>query len=248
LPDGLELVQHVTLRELLSHTTGLAQTFTRDEDRHSHLTIQDRLARIPPPVCDPGMCWSYADGNYVIAQLVLETASGQSLTELFHEELIEPWALHGTELVDPSSQDELPSQYALISDDSGRPTEPHRLFEQALPLYETLVMTASDAAHFADLLFDGEVLDQALLDVMLDTTVMRDLPCPDQCRLEYGLGVFAYPDLSGRSFVGHDGSSGTIVVHDAARDLTIAILTNGGDQDIGAFLEAVIEAVDDSGA
>jgi hypothetical protein len=56
--------------------------------------------------------------------------------------------------------------------------------------------------------------------------------------------VFHY-NLAGHELVGHDGSSGTIVVDDQDRDLTIAILTNGGEQDIGAFLEAVINAIDE---
>ena len=248
LPGGLEFARNVTLRQLLSHTTGLAQTFTRDEDRHSRLTIQDRLERIPRPVCDPGKCWSYADGNYVIAQLVLETLTGRSLAELFRDELIKPSALPHTELVNAASRDDLPPQYALATDEAGRPTVPHRLFEQALPLYETLVMTAGDAAQFADQLFSGEVLQPAQLEAMVDTTTMRDLPCPDGCPFKYGLGVFDYKALSGHDFIGHDGSSGTIVVHDAERDLTIAILTNGGETDMGAFLDAVVEAVEDSPA
>jgi hypothetical protein len=56
--------------------------------------------------------------------------------------------------------------------------------------------------------------------------------CPAECRFEYGLGVFHY-NLAGHELVGHDGSSGTIVVHARSRELTVAILTNGGEQDIG---------------
>ena len=74
---------------------------------------------------------------------------------------------------------------------------------------------------------------------------MRDLPCAERCPFEYGLGVFHY-DIGGRHFVGHDGSSGAIVVHERDDDLTVAILTNGGEQNIGAFLDAVLAALDDT--
>lgn len=133
----------------------------------------------------------------------------------------------------------LPAQYALVVDDAGRPVEPRRLFEQSLPRVDTLVTTAADAARFADALFGGEVLTAGSLAEMLDTGVTRDLPCPTGCPFTYGLGVFHYK-VAGHELVGHDGSSGTVVVHDRKRHLTVAILTNGGDQDMGAFLETVL--------
>ncbi len=246
LPPSLAFAGQLTLRQLLSHSSGLPQTFTRDEDRQQALTTTDLLARISPPVCEPSSCWSYGDGNYVLAKVVLEAAARRSLAELFRDELLEPFNLHATSLVDAAVVNTpLPSQYALVSDDSGLPVEPRRLFEQALPRSETLVTTATDAVRFADVLFSGEMLDPAGLTLMLDTSAMRDLPCPDGCRLEYGLGVFHY-EVAGHNLVGHDGSSGAVVVHDLDQDLTVAILTNGGDQDIGAFLEAVLNAIDDT--
>jgi len=40
--------------------------------------------------------------------------------------------------------------------------------------------------------------------------------------------------------------TGTVVVHDRRQDLTVAILTNGGDQDMGTFLETVLKALDET--
>jgi CubicO group peptidase (beta-lactamase class C family) len=44
--------------------------------------------------------------------------------------------------------------------------------------------------------------------------------------------------------VGHDGSSGAVLAYDPERKLTISIVTNGGQQDIGAFLEAIVAVLD----
>jgi CubicO group peptidase (beta-lactamase class C family) len=63
------------------------------------------------------------------------------------------------------------------------------------------------------------------------------------CPFPYGLGVFHFR-VRGRDLVGHDGSSGSVVVHDPERGTTIAILTNGGEQDMGRFLEAVLAAIE----
>ena len=244
LPPKLDFARELTLRQLLSHTSGIDQTFTRDEDRHRALRTADLLERIPPPVCRPSSCWTYADGNYVLVQLVLEAAAAQPLTTLVRDELAEPLGLRRTVVVDAANVDTvLPSQYALVSNDEGDPLEPRHLFEQSLPRSSTLITSAAEAARFADALLAGDLLAAASLETMLDTSAMRDLPCPHGCPFDYGLGVFHY-DIAGHELVGHDGSSGAMVVHDRARGVTIAILSNGGEQDISGFLETVLSAVD----
>ncbi len=54
--------------------------------------------------------------------------------------------------------------------------------------------------------------------------------------------MFRY-DVDGSELVGHDGSSGAVVVTDVQNGLTVAILTNGGEHDMGRFLEAVLGAI-----
>ena len=247
LPPSLEHAERFTLRQLLSHTTGLSQTFTADEDRGRLLTLEDSMERIPPPVCAPGECWTYADGNYVIVEALLEATTGKSIAEIFDEQIIGPLDLANTAVINPfTSNEPLPAQYALVHDPStGVPSEPHRLFEQTLPLTPTLVTTVSDAARFADALFSGEVLRPATLETMLDPGVMDELPCRGDfaCVLEYGLGVLHY-DIGGRHLVGHDGGSGAILVHDLTDHLTFAILSNGGEQDLGKFAEVVLASID----
>jgi D-alanyl-D-alanine carboxypeptidase len=244
LPEPLGFAGDLTLRQLLSHTSGLGQSLVRDEDRGQPLSQADLVQRMPPPVCAPSACWTYGDVNYVLAEIVLEAQTGRSLPDLLRDELVDPFDLSDTALLNAAITD-TPPQYALVSDESGHPVEPRRLFEQAFPLTPTLVTSATDAATFVHALFSGDVLGPTILAEMLDTGAMRGLPCPAECPSEYGLGVFHY-ELAGHELVGHDGSSGTIVVHDHRRDLTVAILTNGGEQDIGAFFEAVINAVDET--
>jgi D-alanyl-D-alanine carboxypeptidase len=240
LPDFIGFARELTLRQLLSHTAGFGQTFVRDEDRGHPLSPADLVERIPPPACDPGACWIYGDGNFILAEMVLEATTGRSLTDLLEDEIVEPLELGDTALLDDTTT-ETPPQYALVHE-SLKPVEPHRLFKQSFPLTRTLVTSATDAATFAHALFTGDVLQPATLAEMLDTGAMRGLPCPEECPHEYGLGVFHY-EAAGHELVGHSGSSGTIVVHDPERDLSVAILTNNGDPDMGAFLEVVLDAI-----
>lgn len=249
LPESLEHARSFTLRQLLSHTTGLPQTYTADADYGRHLSLEERMERIPPPVCQPGTCWSYADGNYVIVEALLEAVTGQHIGGIFTEQIIDPLDLTNTAVIDPfTSSEPLPAQYALVYDPAtDAPAEPLQLVKQSLPLIPTLVTTPTDAARFAEALFSGEVLLPETLETMLDTSVMRDLPCRneafDGCPFDYGLGVFHF-DLGGRHLVGHDGGSGAIIVHDQSDGLTVAILSNGGQQDLRAFIESVLDAID----
>ena len=251
LPAHLAVVRDVTLRQLLSHTSGLRQTFIDDLDRGRVLTADDLLARIPAPVCDPGTCWSYADGNYMLAGLVLEAATGRPLSTELRERLLAPLDLTRTELLNAAAlNNPSPPQYALVSD-GAEPVTPHRLRRQLLPISAEngaggMVASASDVARWADALFGGRVLEPSSLREMLDTSAMSGRPCPEGCPSLYGLGVFHYT-IGGHEMVGHDGSSGAVVAHDQGRGFTVAILTNGGEQDMEAFLEAVVSAVDGRG-
>lgn len=247
LPPGLDL-RGVTMRQLLSHTSGLAQTATDDRDRGKHLALEEVLARIPPRACAPGRCWSYADGNYVVAALVLEAATAKSLRIEMHDRFFEPLDLANTHFFgDPRAAPRI--QYTLVVDPiTFQPVLPHRLRRQLLPIVTDdraapIVASASDLARWGDALFNGRAIDAAALDRMLDAAAMRGLPCPHGCPLDYGLGVFHY-EFGGREFVGHDGSSGAIVATEVGTGLTIAILTNGGERDMGRFVETVIAAID----
>lgn len=247
LPPGLDL-RGITMRQLLSHTSGLAQTATDDRDRGKHLTLVDVLARIPPRACAPGRCWSYADGNYVVAALVLESATAKSLTDEMHDRFFEPLELASTHFVGDPRAAPLPPYTLVVDPITFQPVRPHQLRRQQLPIVTDdraapIVASATDLARWGDALFNGGAIDPAALDRMLDVSAMRGLPCPHGCPFPYGLGVFHY-EFGGREFVGHDGSSGAIVATDVDAGLTIAIVTNGGELDLGLFVETVVAAID----
>ncbi len=247
LPESLARLREATLRELLSHTSGLAQTFTADRDRGRVLSVDDALARIPPSVCDPGQCWNYADGNYVVAGLMLEAATGMPLSAAVDEQFLDPLDLRHTRFVGDRVAVSVP-QYALVPDATGAVVTRHRLRRQLLPIRADdaaggMRASASDLARWGDLLFRDRASRPGVVERMLDTSTTRGLPCPNRCPYPYGLGVFHY-SVDGRQLVGHDGSSGAILAHDTRRATTIAVVTNGGERDNRALLAAVLHAID----
>ena len=248
LPDDLGFLRNVSMRQLLSHTTGLAQTFTDDRDRGRLLSKVAVLDRIPAPVCKPRECWNYADGNYVVAGLVLQAATGTTLSKAIRTRFLLPHGLAHTHFIAPAAREPLPSFVLQVDPVTFQPVQPHRLRRQLLPIVLDdaaggMMASATDLARWADRLFIGHTIERDGVKQMLDTNLMRDLPCPQGCPLPYGLGVFHYT-IADHAFVGHDGSSGAIVVTDVRDGLTIAIVTNGGEQDIREFLVRVVHAVD----
>jgi D-alanyl-D-alanine carboxypeptidase len=238
LPEQIQVLRDATLIQLLSHTTGLPQIPTRDSDRGQPLNNSDLLARMPRPICDPGRCHVYSDGNYTLLGMVIEAASGRTLNEQLQAVLLRPLGLRAT----------FPSGIGRGNDVAVlyRPPERDSRFLENVgprPSLGTIQTTSGDLAAWGQALFGGEVLEPASLRRMIDRTVSQELPCPEGCPLPYGLGVFHYPEFGG-DLVGHDGGSGALVAHDLEDHTTIAIVTNGGSQNVGAFLRAVLEALE----
>ena len=246
VPPHLSGIREATFEQLLSHTSGLTQTYTRDEDRGRTLDRGELLDRIPEPRCDPGTCYLYADGNFLIAGLVIEGATGRSLDQELQDRILVPLRLDHTltgSMAVGSSV--IAPQYHLRQGPDDKPVEPIAYEETVLPRWESggiLATTAPDLAAWGHALFGGRFLEADGLARMLDTRLFEGQPCPEPCPFAYGLGVVHY-EIAGRSLVGHDGSSGAVLAHDRNDGTTIAILTNGGEQDMGAFLTAVLHSI-----
>ena len=92
---------HVTLRQLLSHTSGL---FGVDENENyveavdsalnRHWTPARVLRYVRQPYFAPGEGWHYSDTNYVLLGLVIKRATGTSVAAELHRRVLDP---HGLE-------------------------------------------------------------------------------------------------------------------------------------------------------
>ena len=77
---GLTRGDDVTIRQLLSHTSGYQDYWPQDYVHAGHAEADDaqsldRWARLPLDF-DPGTTWQYSNTNYVIAGLIVEKAAG----------------------------------------------------------------------------------------------------------------------------------------------------------------------------
>jgi D-alanyl-D-alanine carboxypeptidase len=93
--SGLTRGDEVTIRQILSHTSGYQDYWPEDylmksmEPATTAQEILDRWAKKPLDF-DPGTQWQYSNTNYVIAGLIVEKVSGQKLMEFLGEHIFHP--------------------------------------------------------------------------------------------------------------------------------------------------------------
>lgn len=91
---GLTRANEVTIRELLSHTSGYEDYAPQDyiipewTKPISPDAILDRWAKKPLSF-DPGTRWEYSNTNYVLAAKIFEKASGQNLLEFLQKRIFD---------------------------------------------------------------------------------------------------------------------------------------------------------------
>ena len=104
IPD-VTRASEVTIRQLLSHTSGYQDYWPQDYvplfmlDSISAAGILDRWARKPLDF-DPGTRWQYSNTNYVIAGLIVEKVTGIPFFEFLRSRILGPLGMQSVVNVD----------------------------------------------------------------------------------------------------------------------------------------------------
>lgn len=105
---GLTRGNEVTIRQLLSHTSGYQDYWPQDYvpplmlEPTTAQKILDLWARKPLDF-DPGTRWQYSNTNYVIAGLIVEKASGMPLLEFLRNRIFKPLGMQSVADVNEST-------------------------------------------------------------------------------------------------------------------------------------------------
>jgi D-alanyl-D-alanine carboxypeptidase len=106
--DGVPNGDAITIRQLLNHTSGLADGFT-DPSVQSRApdgcTVEELLTveATFPPVAEPGEKWSYSNYGFNLLGRVVELAEGKALSTVLTERITEPLGLTRTSLATSGS-------------------------------------------------------------------------------------------------------------------------------------------------
>jgi CubicO group peptidase (beta-lactamase class C family) len=224
---GLTQGDKVTIRQVLSHTSGYQDYWPEDYvmtpmlQAESSQQILDTWGKKPLDF-EPGTQWQYSNTNFVIAGRIVETITGHPLMDFLVDRVFRPLGMHSV----------WNSDEAKLTQVDATPYYRHGLGPLRLAPKEgrgwmfaagELAMTAHDLA-----LWDESLIAQSLLSSNSYKQMFTEVKLNDGKSTNYGLGVFIH-DQDGHTIIEHSGevsgfvSDNAVVADDG---VAIAVLTN----------------------
>jgi len=194
----------VTLRHLLTHTSGLTDRLWYGSDEEASSAFE------MPPDFEPGERWSYTDFGYVVLGLVIERVSGRPYGDYLADRLFDPLGMTSTVAGRPD--------YAIA----------YRLRQEKLrrsfwpPAEGGVISNLVDLAKWEAALLGEKILPQSSLEAMWTPVRLNDGSAYD-----YGFG-WSLNDVRGHRIVGHGGggSWGNYYLRLPDQQLAVIVLTN----------------------
>jgi CubicO group peptidase (beta-lactamase class C family) len=104
LPELNEASRHVTLRHLMSHTSGIRDVYQLSmfmhgfEPKITDAGMLDYYRTIDDVEFAPRESWSYNNGGYLLVTAAIERITGQSLDEVLSRRIFQPLGMYDTQL------------------------------------------------------------------------------------------------------------------------------------------------------
>jgi CubicO group peptidase (beta-lactamase class C family) len=113
---GISGGDRITIRELLSHTSGLQDFWPQDysfidmEKPTTPQHIVDKWAKKPLDF-EPGTRWQYSNTGYVVAGMIAEKVSGEPLLAYLHRKIFDPLGMTSVKDQDDTNTPAFPAGY-----------------------------------------------------------------------------------------------------------------------------------------
>ena len=233
-PDATQTWNPILIRNLLSHTSGLADyttpavsgptgplylrlDFTEDQ-------LVTKLEALPVEWA-PGEKWAYSNTNYVLLGILIHRVSGVPYADFLQQRIFVPLGMTATRLI--SEADIIPNRAAGYDTGAG---DQLRNQEWVSPTFNStgdgsLYLNVLDMAKWDAAFYSTHLLNQSSLDRMLTVYPLNDgKPNPNQ----YGFGWFIR-QRNNHKVIEHNGAWQGFTC-DISRypddNLTVVVLTN----------------------
>ncbi len=240
IPDAPVRGQHVTIRQLLNHTSGIHNyTSLPDEAANEQLDLSHQqvlqLIGDTPPDFDPGTSWRYSNSGFYLAGMIAENVSHQPYAALMHDRIFAPLQMQSSSLCDASTP--VPNLASGSEFSHGTLAAAAKMSWKLLFASGGLCSTPSDLLKWQIALNKEHVVSKRSLTLMRTPTVLAD-----GSSIDYGLGT-RIGLLDGHRLFGHTGSGGgfTTALFTLPDDkLSIAVLINTGSDGAATELAGAI--------
>jgi len=237
LPSLPAATREVTLRHLLTHTSGLIDyedvmsptltTQLNDRDVLRLLETQDRT------YFAPGTGYRYSNSGYVLLGLVIEQASGQSFTEFLRRRIFEPLGMRDT-VAHVESRTVVSHRAYGYSYENGKWLRTDQSPTSATLGDGGIYSSIDDLARWDAALYDNRLLRAGSL-----AAAFAPATRTDDSEIEYGFGW----RITGET-LWHSGESigfRNVLVRYPERRLTVIVLTNRNDPEPYRLALAIAE-------
>lgn len=219
--------KQITIRHLLSHTSGIKDYLEREEMTPYDLSrekILEIITRVPLQFAS-GEKWSYSNSGYVLLGMIIDKAAGKDFRRFIEDKIFKPLQLtHTTWRQSDAIHENLSEGYFWLG--------PGGLRNAGLFKYMVsnrgdagILSTSGDIAKFAAALRSGVFLKPDLRDMMWTPATTKSGAKP-----QYGLGWFV-GEVNGHRHIYHPGQNplGASILSIYPEDnLAIVLLANGG--------------------
>jgi CubicO group peptidase (beta-lactamase class C family) len=234
----------VTIRELLSHTSGYQDYWPQDYVPPFMLQaitadkILDQWARKPLDF-EPGTDWQYSNTNFVIAGLIVEKASGEPLLQFLSEHIFTPLGMKSVMNIDQNRLAETDAtgylRYAL-----GPPRLAPKEGKGWLFAAGELAMPTEDLAKW-----DISMINQTVLQPASYAQMEKEVVLKNGLGTRYGLGV-SVREESGQRAIEHGGEVSGFTAHNVVfpdARIAVVVLVNEDSVDASGDIARKIAAL-----
>jgi len=198
LPDYPEHARGITIRQLLSHSSGIP-SFTdmpsQGSWRGEPHTTASLLARFSedPLEFPPGTDFDPSNSGYAVLGAIIEAATGQSYGEFVHSEIFVPHNMIRSTVGDPPPQALVAPGYLFGEDEQLQRVHPANLDLSSFGAAGNIVTTADDLGRWANALFEGRLLQEKTLQEMLAPATEDGYALGWISEREFGQDVSGHP-------------------------------------------------------
>ena len=246
VPEVKGLGKRISVRQLLSHTSGIPDRYTLHEVQgrpagevdHSNAEVIDIVSRLRDPNFAPGEDYLYSNTGYVVAVAVLERASGKSLQAFTDERIFRPLGMTSTRWRE-DHRVVVPGRAAAYGGTSATGFSNDHPFTRVFGS-GGLLLTIDDFLKWSNAFQTGEGRWGAIRDSL--SAVIR---LNDGTAITYGLGVTT-DEWRGVKRVSHTGSTGgyrAALYRFPQQEVSVALLCNVGSANPGALATGVATIV-----